>query len=207
VAQKSGSNEKDKALWEEIQKLGGDMADLDMLKDVDTGTKGKSTKAPKLNTAELKGDLSEFAKSLGLATSIPDFVGLPAAERKNSSESKGKKEKRSKSKSKATEDQPATPTAVNSAEKKKDEANPKKSKNKFKDMVSSKPKASTEDDDEDVVDIPGFKIKSAKDSLPLSKAGRLTVELNPQWFSIELEELEIDENAPKPSEEEILQKF
>ncbi|KAJ1644026.1 RNA-binding ribosome biosynthesis protein mak21 [Coemansia asiatica] len=207
VAQKSGSNEKDKALWEEIQKLGGDMADLDMLKDVDTGTKGKSTKAPKLNTAELKGDLSEFAKSLGLATSIPDFVGLPAAERKNSSESKGKKEKRSKSKSKATEDQPATPTAVNSAEKKKDEANPKKSKNKFKDMVSSKPKASTEDDDEDVVDIPGFKIKSAKDSLPLSKAGRLTVELNPQWFSIELEELEIDEDAPKPSEEEILQKF
>ncbi|KAJ1821204.1 RNA-binding ribosome biosynthesis protein mak21, partial [Coemansia sp. RSA 2599] len=211
VAAKGGSGENDKVLWEEIQKLGGDLADLDMLKDVDNGAKGKSNKGQKLSAAELKGDLSEFAKSLGLSTNIPDFVGLPEAERKGAETKKEKK--KSKSTDKPTDDQPAP--AKKSKNKYKDKADADaeasakgsaKAKTKTKAKAKTA-KAATEVADDDVVDIPGFKIKSAKDSLPLSKAGRLTVEPNPQWFSIELDELEIDEDAPKPSEEEILQKL
>ncbi|KAJ2606713.1 RNA-binding ribosome biosynthesis protein mak21 [Coemansia sp. RSA 1722] len=225
-AQKGASGEKDNALWEEIQKLGGDMADLDMLKDVDNGGKGKQSKGSKVNKTELKGDLSEFAKSLGLATSIPDFVGLPDDERKSNAAKQEKK--KPKSKSKSTEDQPAQADSSKSGDAAKvGEAPAKKSKNKYKDMANAKTDASsstkaksgkkskaaggntdaTSKDDDDTVDIPGFKVKSAKDSLPLSKAGRLTVQPNPQWFSIELGELELDEQAAKPSEEEILQKM
>ncbi|KAJ1839345.1 hypothetical protein LPJ70_005092, partial [Coemansia sp. RSA 2708] len=67
---KAGDGE---ALWEEIQKLGGDMADLDMLRDVDTDGPVESGKGAKIDKASLHGDLTEFAKSLGLATSVPEF--------------------------------------------------------------------------------------------------------------------------------------
>ncbi|KAJ1933914.1 RNA-binding ribosome biosynthesis protein mak21, partial [Linderina pennispora] len=61
--------------------------------------------------------------------------------------------------------------------------------------------------DSDDLGIPGFKVKSAKDSAPLSTVRRLTIDPNPQWFSIALDDLEIAEDAEKPSEEVVLQKF
>ncbi|KAJ2387575.1 hypothetical protein GGI05_004045, partial [Coemansia sp. RSA 2603] len=64
VVKTSAGGEKDKELWAEIQKLGGDMADLDMLQDIDTGasTGGKGSKAKKNSESLLQGDLTEFAR-------------------------------------------------------------------------------------------------------------------------------------------------
>ncbi|KAJ2553981.1 RNA-binding ribosome biosynthesis protein mak21, partial [Coemansia sp. RSA 1933] len=48
---------------------------------------------------------------------------------------------------------------------------------------------------------------SAKDAVPQSKAGRLTIQPTRQWFAINSKPLEVDEDAEKLSEEEILQKL
>ncbi|KAJ2708337.1 RNA-binding ribosome biosynthesis protein mak21, partial [Coemansia spiralis] len=72
----------------------------------------------------------------------------------------------------------------------------------------SKAKAkSTNADDAETTPMPGLKIKSAKDAKPLGKAGRLIVRPTPQWFSIELDALEVNKDAAKPTEEEALQKL
>ncbi|KAJ2471736.1 RNA-binding ribosome biosynthesis protein mak21, partial [Coemansia sp. RSA 2322] len=236
-----GKGKDEAVLWEEIQKLGGNMDDLNLLQDIDTGKPGKaSAKSAKIDKAALKGDLSAFAKSLGLATSIPDFVGLPESETKKAAKSNSKdKTKRDDKPSNGTE-KPSAPTgkatkdlpkkAADSASR-KDAHNQKsaltaaegstKAKKSASDITPKSPAASSTTpakekkvksaakaaSSEDIVDIPGFKVKSAKDSLPLSKAGKLTVEPMAQWFSIGLGALETDESATKPTEDEILQKF
>ncbi|KAJ2776226.1 RNA-binding ribosome biosynthesis protein mak21 [Coemansia interrupta] len=92
-----------------------------------------------------------------------------------------------------------------------------KSKNKYQDLADAAKaakkaakkatKADENESDDEKVDIPGFKIKSAKDSQTLAKAGRLEITPNAQWFDIQLDALEIDPSAPAPSEAEIVQKL
>ncbi|KAJ2729524.1 RNA-binding ribosome biosynthesis protein mak21 [Coemansia sp. BCRC 34962] len=238
----TGTGAGDAVLWEEIRKLGGDMDDLNLLQDIDTGKSGKSSaKSQKVDKKALQGDLTAFAKSLGLATSIPDFVGLTESERKKVSASsdkkseikKGKESRAAKSDPSATEATPKTATAVptTTAASTKKEKKSKDSRDSKGDVVATAitPKAviaaasttapstpakkekkdskKAADTPEDVVDIPGFKVKSAKDSLPLSKSSKLSVEPTPQWFSVTLGALETDESAAKPTEDEVLQKF
>ncbi|KAJ2443142.1 hypothetical protein GGF42_006738, partial [Coemansia sp. RSA 2424] len=237
---KAGEGAGDAVLWEEIQKLGGGMDDLNLLQDIDTGKSGKSaTKTQKVDEKALMGDLSAFAKSLGLATSIPDFVGLSGSEKKKIG-SKDKPKRDDDAKPSKVDDKKAPipndkkPEAPSKkvADKKQQskEARASKSdsvaagdkpkvaavasvvaapasaaKEKKKKKLGSDSKAASTP--EDVVDIPGFKVKSAKDSLPLPKAGgKLTIEPMSQWFSVALGALETDEGAAKPTEDEVLQK-
>ncbi|KAJ2725395.1 RNA-binding ribosome biosynthesis protein mak21 [Coemansia sp. Benny D115] len=220
---KGGAANDDKALWEEIQKLGGDMADLNMLQEVDTGNPSSkpSKSAGKVNKESLKSELSDFAKSLGLSADIPAFAGIIDDEPKPQ---KSKKESKKESKKKNAETAPVKTKSSESADKKapaaKDKKDGKKGSKQKKDAAvkeavraaetkgdSDDKDSNGDDEDDDVVDIPGFKIKSAKDSLPLSKmVGRLTIEPNPQWFSVKLPALTADEAAGRPSEAEVLQK-
>ncbi|KAJ2825593.1 RNA-binding ribosome biosynthesis protein mak21, partial [Coemansia sp. 'formosensis'] len=231
-----GEEAGDAVLWEEIQKLGGDMDDMNLLQDIDTGKSGKSSnKSQKVDTKALHGDLTAFAKSLGLATSIPDFVGLTESEQKKVSASSDKKSEAKKAKdarvakndSTSTDATPKTaaavPTTTVGAKKEKKNKDTRGSKGdsvaveaapktaapvaapaKKEKKSEAKPAA---DAQEDVVDIPGFKVKSAKDSLPLSKSGKLAIEPTPQWFEVTLGALETIEGAAKPTEDEVLQKF
>ncbi|KAJ2742504.1 RNA-binding ribosome biosynthesis protein mak21 [Coemansia sp. BCRC 34301] len=209
----------DAVLWEEIQKLGGGMDDLNLLQDIDTGKSGKSAaaKPQKVDEKALMGDLSAFAKSLGLATSIPNFVGLPESEQKKASGSgKEKKTKHSDEKPSKVEEDKTTPVTNNKqvANKKTSKAEgdkkvvDKKQKQGKEARASKSDLAAASTQGEDVVEIPGFKVKSAKDSLPLSKtSGKLAIEPVSQWFSVALGALEADEGAAKPTEDEVLQKF
>ncbi|KAJ1960338.1 RNA-binding ribosome biosynthesis protein mak21 [Dipsacomyces acuminosporus] len=218
---KQSEEQEKKALWEEIQKMGGGKEDLKMLEDVDTGrASGKKGSRPAsaaataadLDSASLHGDLSAFAKSLGLATDIPEFVGLPESERKPA---KAKEPKKSKDKKVAKRDEQtdkkakANDAPANEPTKAKEPKAGKKSKNKAEKPSSNAnvaPKGEDEDD-EDALSIPGFKIKSARDSQPLSKSMRLIVEPNPQWFMIPLGELKINEGAARPGEDVVMQKL
>ncbi|KAJ2413542.1 RNA-binding ribosome biosynthesis protein mak21 [Coemansia sp. RSA 2530] len=239
----AGTGAGDAVLWEEIQKLGGDMDDLNLLQDIDTGKSGKSSAKPqKVDKKALQGDLAAFAKSLGLATSIPDFVGLTESEQKKVAASsdkkpetkKGKDSRAAKSDSAAAEATlkaaAAAPTTTTAAATKKEKKS-KDSRGSKGDVAATEvaPKAvaaavsttaaatpakkekkgasKAADAAEDVVDIPGFKVKSAKDSLPLSKSSKLSIEPTPQWFSVTLGALDTDESAAKPTEDEVLQKF
>lgn len=177
------------------------MDDLKLLKDVDTNDKpsaAKNTKK-KVDKDALKGDLSAFAQSLGLSTTISDLVDMPEKE-------KGKKEKK-----KAKEDKVEKKT--DNVEKKADKTE-KKTKKKNEDQITEKKEDKPEKtkkkqkDTPAAADIPGFKVKSAKDAAPLKKAksGRLTVQPNSQWFSITLPDLG-DGDIEKPNEEQVLQKF
>ncbi|KAI7833255.1 CBF/Mak21 family-domain-containing protein [Kickxella alabastrina] len=205
AAQKSAGGAEEKELWEEIQKLGGDMSDLAMLQDVDTGVAAKSAKPGKVDKTSLQGDLTEFAKSLGLATSIPTFVGLPESEQKpQQKKQKQKTAEKTKDTQKSNPEDVKTPASepIEDAGAKGN----KKTKSK-KAKSDDKPAATEQAKKEEVVsEIPGFKIKSAKDALPVSRAGRLAVDPNPQWFEISVGPLEIDSEAAKPGEDEVLQK-
>ncbi|KAJ2158112.1 RNA-binding ribosome biosynthesis protein mak21 [Coemansia sp. RSA 552] len=108
-----GSNK----LWGEIQKLGGDMADLKMLQDVDTAEPPKKTGQAKVDSSALQGDLSAFAKSLGLSTSAAEFAGMPAPEPAKAEEQVPKKKKK-KSKNKFKPDVEDKTEAVDSAKEK-----------------------------------------------------------------------------------------
>ncbi|KAJ2752145.1 RNA-binding ribosome biosynthesis protein mak21, partial [Coemansia pectinata] len=243
VSEEANAGPGDAVLWEEIQKLGGGMDDLNLLQDIDTGKSGKSSAKPqKVDKKALQGDLAAFAKSLGLATSIPDFVGLTESEQKQvsndkKSETKKNKDKQgAKSDSVATEATPKTAAVPTTAAVAKKEKKSKDSRGSKGDSVAAevapktvaavpattttaaattpakkekkekKDSSKAADAQEDVVDIPGFKVKSAKDSLPLSKSSKLTIEPMPQWFSVALGALETDESAAKPTEDEVLQK-
>ncbi|KAJ2419651.1 hypothetical protein GGF41_004552, partial [Coemansia sp. RSA 2531] len=130
VSEEANAGPGDAVLWEEIQKLGGGMDDLNLLQDIDTGKSGKSSaKSQKVDKKALQGDLAAFAKSLGLATSIPDFVGLTESEQKQVANDKKPETKKSKDKhgaksdSAATEATPKTaavPTATTAAAAKKE---------------------------------------------------------------------------------------
>ncbi|KAI9503222.1 RNA-binding ribosome biosynthesis protein mak21 [Coemansia spiralis] len=206
VTKKNGSD----ALWEEIQKLGGDMEDLNMLQEVDTGKSGKSEKSAMVDKTMLKDDLSAFAKSLGLSTTIPDFVSIPDNKKpkgrsKNKAEDSGSKAKTNDDKKNSKQNKAEKITSKHKAEKieaisKKDiKAENANNSNSAKDQEQKK--------QDEASGIPGFKIKSAKDAKPLAKSGRLMVEPNPQWFSISLPALEVDEDVGRPGEEEVLQKL
>ncbi|KAJ2689120.1 RNA-binding ribosome biosynthesis protein mak21, partial [Coemansia spiralis] len=108
--QKAADGDDGKALWEEIQKLGGDKADLELLRGVDDGTAGKSAKAAAAaDDSSLHVDLADLVKSLGLATSAPEFAGLV----------KEKPEKKAKADKKAAKPQPAAEVSSNDAGKMK----------------------------------------------------------------------------------------
>ncbi|KAJ1853975.1 RNA-binding ribosome biosynthesis protein mak21 [Coemansia sp. RSA 1853] len=179
-------------LWEEIQKLGGDQEDLNMLRDVDTG-KAASSKPGKLDETALHGDLSELVKSLGLATSVPEFFEMADGK----PESKPEKSKREK-KAKQTE----KPSKAEKADKSDKAEKPAKAERSKKSKGSDKTSDKVEEDA-----IPGFKIKSAKDAQPLGKATRLEIEPNPQWYSIELPALETDETVERLSEDDVVRKL
>ncbi|KAJ2038618.1 RNA-binding ribosome biosynthesis protein mak21, partial [Coemansia sp. S16] len=240
ASEEANAGPGDAVLWEEIQKLGGGMDDLNLLQDIDTGKSGKSSaKSQKVDKKALQGDLAAFAKSLGLATSIPDFVGLTESEQKQVANDKKSETKKSKDKhgtksdSAATEATPKTaavPTATTAAAAKKEkkskdtrgskgdsvaaEAAPKTvavpatttATPAKKEKKAKKDSSKAVDTQEDVVDIPGFKVKSAMDSMPQTKSSKLTIEPMPQWFSVALGALETDEGAAKPTEDEVLQK-
>ncbi|KAJ1771489.1 RNA-binding ribosome biosynthesis protein mak21 [Coemansia sp. RSA 1843] len=196
-------------LWDEIQKLGGDMEDLNMLQNIDTDKPGKPGKSKKIDKAVLQSDLSVFAKSLGLSTSISDMVGDADKEKvsehskRNSSEPKqnpkdSKKDTKNKKKGNVEKKAPEAKEKNAKVESKKD-AKPRK-----------KPSSNDDSDKEEttkVPEIPGFKIKSAKDAAPRSKAGKLTIQPTRQWFAISTKPLEVDEEAERLSEEEVLQKL
>ncbi|KAJ2055840.1 RNA-binding ribosome biosynthesis protein mak21, partial [Coemansia sp. S146] len=239
VSEGADAGPGDAVLWEEIQKLGGGMDDLNLLQDIDTGKSGKSSAKPqKVDKKALQGDLAAFAKSLGLATSIPDFVGLTESEQKQVSSDKKSETKKSKDKQSAKSDSVATEatpktaavpttTVVVKKEKKSKDSRGSKGDSVAAEVVpktvaavpattttaattpakkEKKDSSKAADTQEDVVDIPGFKVKSAKDSLPLSKSSKLAIEPMPQWFSVALGALETDESAAKPTEDEVLQK-
>ncbi|KAJ2183886.1 hypothetical protein GGH18_004806, partial [Coemansia sp. RSA 530] len=63
-----------------------------MLRDVDTGK--AASKPGKVDEAALHGDLSELVKSLGLATSVPEFFEI--TEGKSESKPENKREKKAK---------------------------------------------------------------------------------------------------------------
>ncbi|KAJ2774558.1 RNA-binding ribosome biosynthesis protein mak21, partial [Coemansia nantahalensis] len=214
--QKAAPGDDGKELWEEIQKLGGDKADLELLRGVDDGTAGKPAKAAAASDASLHGDLADLVKSLGLATSAPEFADIV----KQAPEKKAK----AKADEKAAKPQPAADAAGNDAGNAKAKAKDKPTKElkakdaepKAKGRQAREPKAKGGEPkakgkgpvpDDEAEPTPGFKIKSAKDAKPLGKGGRLVVRPAPQWFSIELDALTVDEDAAKPSEEEALQKL
>ncbi|KAJ2849542.1 RNA-binding ribosome biosynthesis protein mak21 [Coemansia brasiliensis] len=187
---KKSQTDDSSALWDEIQKLGGDLEDLNMLRDVDTGAAGSASKTNKVDQAGLHGDLTEFAKSLGLATSAPEFIDSA----KDKPTAKSKKSKAEKiEKSKKTE-------KLDKSKREKVE----KAEKQDKPAKSKKAKEPSETIPEET--IPGFKIKSAKDAQPLGKATRPTVESNPHWYTIKLPSLDV-ENVDKPSEEEVMRKL
>ncbi|KAJ1899967.1 RNA-binding ribosome biosynthesis protein mak21, partial [Coemansia sp. IMI 209127] len=241
-------------LWDEIQKLGGDMEDLNMLQDIDTDKPGKAEKSKKIDKAALQSDLSAFAKSLGLSTSISDMVGDADKEKgsqhdKKSSNEPKQKPKDSKSKSKKEAPKPDDKKSSNEPvqkpkdnkskskkeapkldevkakiepkqkpkdskiKNKKDAPKPDEERAKVESKIVAKPakKPSRNDKDKEEAEaapeIPGFKIKSAKDAAPRTKAGRLTVQPTRQWYAISMKPLEVDDEAERLSEEEILQKL
>ncbi|KAJ2673766.1 RNA-binding ribosome biosynthesis protein mak21 [Coemansia sp. RSA 1085] len=202
-SQKDDSSE----LWDEIQKLGGDLEDLNMLRDVDTGAASSASKN-KVDQAELHGDLTEFAKSLGLATSAPEFIDSA----KDKSATKGKKSKAEK-----TEKPKKTEKVANTKREKTNKEAPKREKVEKVEKVEKAEKAEKQDKPaggkkakkppaDEPEEIPGFKIKSAKDAQPLGKATRPAIESNPHWYTIELPLLNAD-NIEKPSEDEIVRKL
>ncbi|KAJ2530577.1 hypothetical protein EV175_007288, partial [Coemansia sp. RSA 1933] len=166
-------------LWEEIQKLGGDMEDLNMLQDIDTDRPGKPEKAKKIDKAALQSDLSAFAKSLGLSTSISDMVGGDEDKKKGSEtgkksskepKQKNKDKKNSKDKQEVTKPKPK-PDADSVDDRAK--AEPKKAVKPAKKPNNDKKANDSDNDkkeDKAIPEIPGFKIKSAKDAVPQSKA-------------------------------------
>ncbi|KAJ2501281.1 RNA-binding ribosome biosynthesis protein mak21 [Coemansia sp. RSA 1972] len=182
-------------LWEEIQKLGGDQDDLNMLRDVDTGK--AAGKHGKIDEAALHGDLSELVKSLGLATSVPEFFEITDGKSESKPESKpeNKREKKAKQTEKASK--------ADKADKSDKAEKPVKAEKPTKAERTKKTKESDKADDA----IPGFKIKSAKDAQPLGKATRLEIEPNPQWYSIELPALETDETTERLSEDDVVLKL
>ncbi|KAJ2806088.1 RNA-binding ribosome biosynthesis protein mak21 [Coemansia guatemalensis] len=214
-----------KALWEEIQRLGGDKDDLAMLKDVDTDAAAKTNRSEKSDPATLSGDISAFAKSLGLATSASEFVGA-VDNKKGQKETKtgakdGKSKEKVKTKAKAepmkaksTKSDKSTPE-VDANQAKSTAKGNKKGTEKKRKSKPAKAKDTQESDgvveaDLPEVDLKGeheFKIKSAKDAPPLLKGARLAIDPNPQWFSIELDNLDIDDDAKPMDEEEVVQKL
>ncbi|PIA17897.1 CBF-domain-containing protein [Coemansia reversa NRRL 1564] len=224
-AQGSAKTDEGKALWEEIQRLGGDKDDLAMLKDVDTGVAAKTNKSEKSDHATLGGDISAFAKSLGLATSASEFVGT-IGNKKGQKEAKASP-KDSKLKEKIKSKTKAEPTKAKKSKNDKtaseNDSNQvsmaaKGNKKRTEKKETSKPiKVKNTQKSDEVVEAevaevslngePEFKIKSAKDAPPLSKGARLAVDPNPQWFSIELDELKIDDDAKPMDDEEVVQKL
>ncbi|KAJ2357759.1 RNA-binding ribosome biosynthesis protein mak21, partial [Coemansia sp. RSA 2618] len=203
-------------LWEEIQKLGGDQEDLDMLRDVDTGGPSAASKPGKIDESVLQGDLSELVKSLGLATSVPEFINTTEGKE---SAGKNKREKKSQKPEKAEKSDKSSKKAEKADKSDKTEKLPKKAEKlskkaekaerskKAKESEAAADEKADEKAEEEEEAIPGFKIKSAKDAQPLSKATRLAIEPNPQWYSIELPLLETDETTARPSEDEVVRKL
>ncbi|KAJ1784748.1 hypothetical protein LPJ62_004516, partial [Coemansia sp. RSA 2167] len=182
-------------LWEEIQKLGGDQEDLNMLRDVDTGK--AASKPGKVDEAALHGDLSELVKSLGLATSVPEFFEI--TEGKSESKPENKREKKAK--------QTEKPSKADKSDKSDKAEKPVKAEKPTKAERTKKTKGSDKTSKVEEDEIPGFKIKSAKDAQPLGKATRLEIEPNPQWYSIELPALETDETTERLSEDDVVRKL
>ncbi|KAJ1810560.1 RNA-binding ribosome biosynthesis protein mak21 [Coemansia sp. RSA 2523] len=182
-------------LWEEIQKLGGDQEDLNMLRDVDTGK--AASKPGKVDEAALHGDLSELVKSLGLATSVPEFFEI--TEGKSESKPESKREKKAK--------QTEKPSKADKSDKSDKAEKPVKAEKPTKAERTKKTKGSDKTSKVEEDEIPGFKIKSAKDAQPLGKATRLEIEPNPQWYSIELPALETDETTERLSEDDVVRKL
>ncbi|KAJ2078049.1 RNA-binding ribosome biosynthesis protein mak21 [Coemansia sp. RSA 988] len=225
VAQGPPKTDDGKELWEEIQRLGGDKDDLAMLKDVDTDAATKTNRSENFDPAALSGDISAFAKSLGLATSASEFVGAIDNKKgqKDTKRTAKNGETKEKTKTKAkVESVKAMPTKsdkevseigsghAKSAVKGNQKTAEKKRKSKTtktNDVQDSKKVVEAEPLDSGLNEDSEFKIKSAKDALPLSKGARLAVDPNPQWFSIELDELEIDNDAKPMDEEDVVQKL
>ncbi|KAJ2854352.1 hypothetical protein GGI22_004525, partial [Coemansia erecta] len=211
------------------------MEDLNMLQDIDTDKPGKAEKSKKIDKAALQSDLSAFAKSLGLSTSVSDMVGdadkekssrhdkkisnEPKQKPKDSKDrNKDKKEAPKPDDKKSSNEPKQTPKDSKTKSKNKKEVpKPDEEKTKIEPKVEpnnvAKPgkKPSRNDKDKEEAEmapaIPGFKIKSAKDAAPQTKAGRLTVQPTRQWYTISMKPLEVDDEAERLSEEEILQKL
>ncbi|KAJ1831207.1 RNA-binding ribosome biosynthesis protein mak21 [Coemansia sp. RSA 2706] len=206
---KAGDGE---ALWEEIQKLGGDMADLDMLRDVDTDGPVESGKGAKIDKASLHGDLTEFAKSLGLTTSVPEFVN-PTKDKPAKKDKKSKKaEKIERPEKPAKAERPVKPVKEEKPGKpakieKQEKAGKLKKDKKDKRQTEKNDAPAKQEKAEEAEKIPGFKIKSAMDAQPLGKATQLAVEPSHQWYTVELPELTVDDGAERPSEDEVVRKL
>ncbi|KAJ2516681.1 RNA-binding ribosome biosynthesis protein mak21 [Coemansia sp. RSA 1939] len=201
---------KSSELWDEIQKLGGDMEDLTMLQDIDTNKPGKAEKSKKIDKAALQSDLSAFAKSLGLSTSISDIVDGLDKEKTSDHSKQSSDELRAKSKDNKKSTKKAKAEKMDGAKEETSIKKKEKTDAKPKKETKSESKPENTDNDKEIdrsPEIPGFKIKSAKDALPVSKAGRLTVQPIRQWFSISLRPVEVDAEAERLSEEEVLQKL